>query len=53
MIPDHRDNHKIDPGDGKLRDRHQEIIKKIILAFGPYNRLMRPREASRGLTWVI
>jgi hypothetical protein len=32
---------------------HQEIIKKIILAFGPYNRLMRPREASRGLTWVI
>jgi hypothetical protein len=30
---------------------HQEIIKKIILAFGPYNRLMRPREASRGLTW--
>jgi hypothetical protein len=32
---------------------HQEIIKKIILAFGPYNRPMRPREASRGLTWVI
>jgi hypothetical protein len=36
-----------------LAELHQEIIKKIILAFGPYNRLMRPREASRGLTWVI
>jgi hypothetical protein len=33
--------------------QHQEFIKKIILAFGPYNCLMRPREASRALTWVI